>query len=121
MPYDAIIVGGSYAGLSAAMQLARAGRTVCVIDSGKPRNRFTDASHGFFGQDGAPPFEMIGAARSRVESYPSVTMIEGEAIHAAKSGDAAFMVKLKSGEQLRAEVASRLWAGRHPATNTGRG
>jgi thioredoxin reductase len=52
MRYDAIIIGGSFAGLSAAMQLGRANRSVCVIDTGTPRNRFATASHGFFGQDG---------------------------------------------------------------------
>jgi len=52
MRHDALIVGGSFAGLSAAMQLARARRKVCVVDTGVPRNRFAAASHGFFGQDG---------------------------------------------------------------------
>lgn len=45
--FDVIVVGGSYAGLSAAMQLARARRRVLVIDSGQRRNRFVMNSHGF--------------------------------------------------------------------------
>ncbi len=102
MMYDAVVIGGSYAGLSAAMQLARAGRRVCVVDAGKPRNRSTDASHGFFGQDGVAPLEMIGAARSKVESYPSVTMIEGDAVQAAKTDSGSFVITLKSDEELRA-------------------
>ena len=48
MYYDAIIIGGSFAGLSAAMYLARARKTVCVVDTGEPRNRFAAESHGFF-------------------------------------------------------------------------
>ena len=40
MNFDAIIIGGSYAGLSAALQLARARRKVLVMDSGQRRNRF---------------------------------------------------------------------------------
>ena len=32
MPHDALIIGGSYAGLSAAQQLVRARRRVLVID-----------------------------------------------------------------------------------------
>lgn len=64
--YDAIIVGGSYAGLSAAMQLARARRRVCVVDAGAPRNRHAAAAHGFFGQDGAAPAAMIGQAREKL-------------------------------------------------------
>lgn len=45
--YDVIIVGGSYAGLSSAMQLGRARRKVLVIDEGLRRNRFASRSHGF--------------------------------------------------------------------------
>ena len=41
MTYDAIIVGGSFAGLSAALQLARARRRVLLIDGGQPRNRLS--------------------------------------------------------------------------------
>ena len=52
MRHDAIIIGGSFAGLSAAIYVTRARRSVCVIDTGAPRNRFAAASHGFFGQDG---------------------------------------------------------------------
>jgi choline dehydrogenase-like flavoprotein len=50
--HDAIIVGGSYAGVSAGLQLARARRDVLVLDAGQRRNRRATASHGFLGQDG---------------------------------------------------------------------
>ena len=43
MRHDAIIIGGSFAGLSAAMYIARARRSVCIIDTGSPRNRFAAA------------------------------------------------------------------------------
>jgi thioredoxin reductase len=39
--FDALIVGGSYSGLAAAMALGRALRKVLIIDSGKPCNRQT--------------------------------------------------------------------------------
>ncbi len=55
MTTDAIIVGGGFAGLAAATYLARARRNVVVIDTRQPRNRFTDASHGFLGHDGSDP------------------------------------------------------------------
>ncbi|MFN6996219.1 MAG: NAD(P)-binding protein, partial [Aquincola tertiaricarbonis] len=51
-PFDAIVVGGSFSGLSAALQLARARRRLLVVDAGLPRNRFAAHSHGFLGQDG---------------------------------------------------------------------
>ena len=49
--HDAIVIGGSYAGMSAALQLARARRRVMVIDANQRRNRFASASHGFLGRD----------------------------------------------------------------------
>lgn len=61
MRYDAIIIGGSFAGLSAAIYLARARRSVLVVDAGKPRNRFAAQSHGFFAQDGSSYFREMAA------------------------------------------------------------
>ena len=43
---DVIIIGGSFAGLAAALQLGRARRKVTVLDTGLPRNRFAGHSHG---------------------------------------------------------------------------
>ena len=100
MHYDAIIIGGSYAGLSAAIQLARARRTVCVIDAGQPRNRFAAESHGFFGQDGAQPRAMIAQARAQLQVYPTVTLIDGEAVCAWQTAPEQFAIELASGEKL---------------------
>lgn len=97
MRHDAIIVGGSFAGLSAAMYIARARRSVCIIDTGTPRNRFAAHSHGFFAQDGSEPGTMLATARSQVAAYPTATFIEGEAISAARERD-GFSVKLAAGE-----------------------
>lgn len=101
MRHDAIIIGGSFAGLSAAMQLVRARRSVCVIDSGQPRNRFAAASHGFFGQDGMPPRQMIAQARAKVLAYPSVQFIDAIAAD-ARADEEGFVVTLQSGEKLYA-------------------
>lgn len=101
MSYDAIVVGGSYAGLSAAMQLARAGRSTCIVDDNKPRNRFTDSSHGFFGQDDTPPFQMLAQARSKVMRYPSVHEVSGTAVSAGADGKTGFQVVLSSGQALQ--------------------
>ncbi|MGY1882225.1 NAD(P)/FAD-dependent oxidoreductase [Pseudomonas reactans] len=82
MMYDVIIVGGSYAGLSAGLQLARARRQVLVIDSGQRRNRFAATSHGFLGQDGQAP-EMIAAeGRSQLMEYPTVTWVQDRVVQA---------------------------------------
>jgi thioredoxin reductase len=97
--FDAIVIGGSYAGLSAAMQLARARRRVGIVDAGKPRNRFAAASHGFFGQDGARPAEMIAQAREQVLAYPTVTFIGSEAV-SARRDNGHVTVQLTDGRQL---------------------
>ncbi len=101
MNVDAIVIGGSYAGLSAAMQLARARRTVLIVDAGQPRNRTAPAAHGFFGQDGQQPRAMIAAARAGVLAYPTARFLSGEAI-AARRGDDGFVVTLRDGAQHQA-------------------
>ena len=98
MHHDALIVGGSFAGLSAAMQLARARRKVCVVDTGAPRNRFAAASHGFFGQDGVPPLKMIADAREKLLAYPSVEFVEAAVVDAGAEEAGGFTVSLSNGE-----------------------
>ncbi len=103
MRTDALVIGGSFAGLSAAMQLARAGRPVTVLDTGSPRNRFAAASHGFFGQDGLPPAQMIGNARRMLAAYPSVRFVDAEALGAEPDGQGGFVVALAGGAQVQAK------------------
>ncbi|MDS0851617.1 FAD-dependent oxidoreductase, partial [Burkholderia cenocepacia] len=69
--HEVIVIGGSFAGLSAAMQLARARRRVLVIDAGRPRNRFAEHAHGFFGQDGKPPARIVAEAAAQLAAYPT--------------------------------------------------
>ena len=80
--YDVIVVGGSFAGMSAAMQLARARQKVLVIDAGMPRNRFADEAHGFLGQDGRAPAAIMREARRQMLHYPTVEITSGEALAA---------------------------------------
>ncbi|HEY8657216.1 MAG TPA: NAD(P)/FAD-dependent oxidoreductase [Candidatus Limnocylindria bacterium] len=78
--YDAVIVGGGPAGLSAALLLGRCRRRVIVIDSGVPRNRAARASHGLFTRDGASPAALLRRARSELRAYPTVTLRAGTAV-----------------------------------------
>lgn len=104
MRHDAIIIGGSFAGLSAATYVARARRSVCIIDAGRPRNRFAARSHGFFTQDGAAPGAMLATARAQVAAYPTVSFVTGAAVDAARTSD-GFAVALATGGTI---TASRL-------------
>jgi thioredoxin reductase len=99
--YDVIVVGGSFAGLSAAMQLVRARRRVLILDTDKPRNRFAHASHGFFGHDGRPPREMIETARRQVLVYPTARFERAEALQATGESD-RFRVTRSDGTVSRA-------------------
>lgn len=101
MRHDAVVIGGSFAGLSAATYIARARRTVCVVDGGAPRNRFAAHGHGFLTQDGSDPRAMLATARAQVAAYPTVTFVEGAAVRAEKRPD-GFAVTLESGEVLEA-------------------
>ncbi len=100
--YDAIVIGGSFAGLSAAMQLARARRKILVLDAGKPRNRFAPASHGFLGQDGRSPQEIIETGRRQLMAYPTVEFEQAEAADATQE-DGAFSVAFGEGREVRAK------------------
>ena len=82
MMHDVIIVGGSYAGLSAGLQLARARRKVLVIDAGLRRNRFAATSHGFLGQDGQAPGIIAAEGRSQLMEYPTVTWVQDSVVEA---------------------------------------
>ncbi|MBN8953141.1 NAD(P)/FAD-dependent oxidoreductase [Rhizobium sp. 60-20] len=96
MTHDVIVIGGSYAGMAAALQLLRARRKVLVIDAGKRRNRFADASHGFLGQDGVNPGEIARRAKEQLAAYPTLTWIEETAEQAEGRKD-AFVVTAADG------------------------
>ncbi|WP_413317719.1 NAD(P)/FAD-dependent oxidoreductase [Agrococcus sp. 1P02AA] len=67
--WDAIVVGGSAAGLSAALMLGRARRRVLVIDAGSPRNRFAAGMHGVLGHEGTAPADLVGRGREELAAY----------------------------------------------------
>jgi len=80
---DVVIVGGGVAGLSAAVMLGRARRSVVVVDEGKPRNRFAAHMHGVLGRDGNSPAQLLEEGRADARKYGAelitgtVTEIEG--------------------------------------------
>lgn len=96
MNHDVIVIGGSYAGMAAALQLVRARRSVLVIDAGERRNRYASHSHGFLGQDGVPPGEIAANARRQLEAYPTLTWLEDRTDSVTGQAD-AFTVKTSGG------------------------
>jgi thioredoxin reductase len=98
---EVIIIGGSYAGLSAALALGRARRQVVVLDTGQPCNRQTPHSHNFLTQDGATPAELAAVSRAQVLAYPTV-QLRNEAAVAAAGENGNFTITTASGTVLRA-------------------
>jgi thioredoxin reductase len=82
--FDVIIIGGSYAGLSAAMSLGRSLRQILIIDSGLPCNRQTPLSHNFITQDGEQPAAIAAKARAQVLAYPTVSFVNDFALSGNK-------------------------------------
>ena len=76
---DVVIVGGSFAGLAAALQLGRARRRVTVLDTGLPRNRFAAHSHGALGHDHKAPGDILAAARQQLRRYPTIRLVNARA------------------------------------------
>lgn len=95
--FEVIIIGGSYAGLSAAMAIGRSLRKVLVIDSGVPCNKQTPHSHNFLTQDDETPLAIRDKARAQVAKYPTVHFRDDLAVGAVKREE-GFSVTTKSGE-----------------------
>lgn len=82
---DVVVIGGGPAGLSAALNLARARATVLVIDANRPRNAATMRSHGFLTRDGVPPHELRKLARDELDNYPDeVTVVQRVSANAVR-------------------------------------
>ena len=99
--YDVIIIGGSFAGLAAALQLGRARRKVVVLDTGLPRNRFAGHSHGLLGHDHKPPLNILAEARQQLARYPAIRLVNVRAESISGAID-DFTVLTADGESLGA-------------------
>ena len=104
--YDVVVVGGGAAGLSGAVALSRARRSVLVVDAGEPRNAPADGVHDYLGREGTPPAELLATGRREVAGYGG-QVVDGRVASArALPGEGAgFRVALDDG---RAVTARRL-------------
>ncbi len=99
--FDVIVIGGGAAGLSAALVLSRARRTVLDIDGGAPRNAPAAHMHGFLSRDGLPPSELLTIGRAEATGY-GATIVAGVVTNAAPSGTAGFRVALANADRFTA-------------------
>jgi thioredoxin reductase len=97
---DVVVIGGGAAGLNGALMLARARRSVVVVDAGTPRNAPAAGVHGLLGRDGTPPAELLDRGRAEVRSYGG-EIVRGEVEAVERDGD-RFAVRVAGGGTLRA-------------------
>jgi thioredoxin reductase len=98
--YDVVVVGGGAAGLSGALMLARARRSVVVIDAGAPRNAPAEGVHGLLAREGMRPAELLERGRAEVRGYGG-HVVTGEVEAAARNGE-GFVMTLADGRSVRA-------------------
>lgn len=98
--FDVVVVGGGAAGLSGALALGRARRSVLVVDAGDPRNAPADHIHNYLGREGTPPAELLAIGREEVAAY-GVEVRRARATSAARV-DGGFEVVLDDGTAVRA-------------------
>lgn len=72
--FDALIVGGGPAGLSAALTLGRARKRVLLCDAGPRRNARAVHIQNFVTRDGTPPDDFRSVARAQLAAYPQVAV-----------------------------------------------
>ncbi|MFC8503031.1 NAD(P)/FAD-dependent oxidoreductase [Pedococcus sp. NPDC057267] len=97
---DVAVIGGSAAGLAAALQLGRQRRAVIVVDSGEPRNAPAAHMHSFLGRDGTHPEELLDVGRAEVRSYGG-EVLTGEALGVTREAG-RFVVELATGDSIAA-------------------
>lgn len=99
MIYDAIIVGGGPAGLSAALVLGRCRRHVLVCDAGHPRNAASGGVHGFLTRDGMLPSDLLRISREQIQKY-GVEFRNGVVSTIARE-DSGFLICFDGGVELQ--------------------
>ena len=99
--FDVVVIGGAAAGLSAALVLSRARRTVLVVDSGAPRNAPARHMHGFLSRDGLPPVDLLAAGRQEVTGYGG-RVVAGTVTDVTACGSDGFHLLLADGSRVSA-------------------
>ncbi|WP_028569231.1 methyltransferase domain-containing protein [Salinispora tropica] len=101
---DVAVIGGSAAGLAAALQLAGQRRSVIVIDDGASRDAPAERLHGYLGREGVPPAEILATGREEARSY-GVEVLTGHVERITRMPDGRFRAELASGHSIIARRA----------------
>ncbi len=98
---DVVVAGGGLAGLAGALTLARARRSVLVVDAGHPRNAPAAHAHGYLSRDGVAPLDLLAAGRDEVAGYGG-KIIAGTVTSVARLPGGGFRVTLADGTSRQA-------------------
>ncbi|MEU0144980.1 NAD(P)/FAD-dependent oxidoreductase [Streptomyces sp. NPDC006288] len=90
--YDVVVIGGGAAGLSGALALSRARRSVLVIDAGSPRNAPASHAHNYLGREGVPPLELLAIGRAEAAGY-GAEIVRGDVVSAERLSDGFRVVR----------------------------
>jgi thioredoxin reductase len=101
--YDAVIVGGGPAGLSAALVLGRANRRVLVVDDDRPANAVSRGVGGLLGHERVRPADLRAAGRRQLEEHANVEVRHGAVEDVERIRD-AFVVTPTDGPRVRAHA-----------------
>jgi thioredoxin reductase len=93
---DVAIIGGNFAGMSAAYYLLRARRQVVMFDDQQHRNRFAPHSHGLLGHDGMAPSDIKANGLAQLRHYPTLSYRE-ERVLSVVQNDQGFVLTSAGG------------------------
>src|SRR3954452_7916246 len=102
-PYDAVIVGGGPAGLSAALVLGRARKRGLVVDDDRPANAVSHGVGGLLGQDRVKPADLRESGRRQLAEHANVELRHGAVEDAERIRD-GFVVSPTDGSPVRAHA-----------------
>jgi thioredoxin reductase (NADPH) len=103
--YDVVVVGGGAAGLSGALALGRARRTVLVLDAGDPRNAPAAHVHNYLTSEGMSPSALLAAGRAEVTGYGVQVVSATVAAARQLAGDQAEPLPGTGGDRFSVDLA----------------
>jgi thioredoxin reductase len=98
--FEVVVIGGGAAGLSGAVVLARARRSVLVVDAGRPRNSPAEGVHSYLTRDGIAPAELVEIGRAEVRGYGG--RVHEGSVDRIERGE-VFTVHLEGGDAVTAD------------------
>jgi len=85
--FQALVVGGAAAGLSAGLVLGRAQVRTLLVDTGAPSNAVASKIGGLLGQPNTSPAELYAIGRTQVSEHPALVLRDGTVTAIERTAD----------------------------------